>query len=1058
MGDIMRPVPFRELLTRIAAEYKENQTIFGIHKEDFYKTTEKTIDVLGQSCSTPIGPAAGPHTQLSQNIIASYLTGGRFMELKTVQIMDTLEIDKPCIDARDEAYNIEWSTEYTLEKAYDEYIKAWIILHLLEETFSGIKIKDPSFIFNMSVGYDLDGIKTEKMQTYIDSMMDSSGNEVFNSYIEEIEALIVEGEFLDCFGADVDYALLKGIGERIGRTISPSVTLSTMHGCPPKEIEAICSYMLTEKKINTFVKLNPTLLGYEFVRNTLDSLGFDYLHLSQESFDHDLQYPDAVAMLTRLIAISKEHGRLFGVKLTNTLGSVNDQGELPGSEMYMSGRALFPLSINLANKLSIEFGGDLPISYSGGANAKNVKKIFESGIHPITLATDLLKPGGYVRMNQLATICEESKGWIVNKIDLPALNTLAAESVSAEYSNKDFRGVEAISTKKPLPMFDCYVAPCTVACPIHQDVPEYLYLIGEGQYAEALAVIYDKNALPNITGHICDHQCMYNCTRMDYEGAVEIREMKRIAVDNGYDEYIKDWEAPDQSDFSAAVVGAGPAGLSAAYFLARAGFKVTVFEREESAGGVVRHVIPGFRLPEAAIEADIEFIKKHGVKFEFGVAEDSISVEALKKDGFSFVFVGVGAEVDNPMPLEGDRTKVLEALSFLGAYRKDPSSVSLGEHVAIVGGGNTAMDSARAALTVPGVKSVDVLYRRTKREMPADLEEYDNAIEEGAVFRFLTNPESMSKEGELVCRVMELGAPDASGRRRPVATDETFTLQVDSMITAISEHVDGEALEDMGIGLNEQGWAIVDDKTLETSVEGVFLIGDAKTGPSTVVECIASARKAVEAAIDKILGPEEHDHEHEHEHEHEEEYEELSEQESEEIESAENAFFGDIEAKKGRILDAAQRTMSDTEFGKLEAKRCLECSYICNKCVEVCPNRANVTIDVRNSGMYDNPFEIVHLDAYCNECGNCANFCPWDGRPYKDKFSIFSREDDFKNSENPGMYLTNDALVVRLEDKTVMNLTMESDGTIIEEIDEQFAVLIETIMLNYSYLLGPVGE
>ncbi len=1058
MGDIMRPVPFRELMTRIASEYNESQSIFGIRKADFYQTTDKSIDVLGQSCATPVGPAAGPHTQLAQNIIASYLVGGRFMELKTVQIMDTLEIDKPCIDARDEAYNVEWSTEYTLEKAYDEYIKAWIILHLLEETLSGTQIKTPSFLFNMSVGYDLKGIKTEKMQTYINSMLDSSENEVFTSYIEEIEALITEGEFLDCFGDDVDYALLKGIGSRIGRTVSPSVTLSTMHGCPPKEIEAICSYMVAEKNINTFVKLNPTLLGYDFVRETLDSLGFDYLHLNQDSFDHDLQYAAAVAMLTRLVALAKDHGRQFGVKLTNTLGSINDQGELPGAEMYMSGRALYPLSINLAQKLSKEFGGSLPISYSGGANAKNVKKIFEAGIHPITLATDLLKPGGYARMNQIATLCEDSSGWEAKKIDLDALSALAKEAVSAEYCNKEFRGIDTISTGKPLPLFDCYVAPCTVACPIHQDIPEYLYLIGEGQYAEALAVIYDKNALPNITGHICDHQCMYNCTRMDYEGAVEIREMKRIAVDNGYDEYIKDWEAPEKSEFSAAVVGAGPAGLSAAFFLARAGFKVTVFEREESAGGVVRHVIPGFRLPVEAIEADIEFIKKHGVEFEFGVSEDDIKVNALKKDGYSFVFVAVGAEKDNPIPLEGDRTKILQALSFLGSYRKDPSSVSLGEHVAIVGGGNTAMDSARAALTVPGVKSVDVLYRRTKREMPADLEEYDNAIEEGAVFRFLTNPESMSPEGELVCRVMKLGAPDASGRRRPVATEETITLQIDSMITAIGESVDAKALAAMGIILNDKGWAIVDDETSETKTEGVFIVGDAKTGPSTVVECIASARKAVEAAIDKILGPEEHDHDHDHDHDQEEEFEELSQEENDEIDTAENVFFGAIEAKKGLILDAADSSLSDTEFGKIEAKRCLECSYICNKCVEVCPNRANVTIDVRIGGFFDNPFEIVHLDAYCNECGNCANFCPWEGRPFKDKFTIFSREEDFNNSENPGMYLTSDALIVRLEDKTVQNLTMESDGTIIEEIDEQTAVLIETIMLNYSYLLGAVGE
>ena len=1055
MGDSMRPVPFRELIGRMSAEFMANQSIFGIDREQFFeKTTGRKVQVLNQHCSTPVGPAAGPHTQLAQNIITSYLAGGRFMELKTVQKLDTLEIDKPCIDARDEAYNVEWSTEYTLEKAYDEYIKAWIILHLLEEVLTGEQVATPSFIFNMSVGYDLEGIKTAKMQTYIDSMLDSSKNELFSSYIEELEQLIGEGEFLDGMGEGIDYALLKGIGSRISRTVSPSVTLSTMHGCPPAEIEAICSYMLAEKQIDTFVKLNPTLLGYDFVRETLDGLGYEYLHLKRESFDHDLQYPDAVAMLTRLRALAKEQGRKFGVKLTNTLGSVNDQGELPGEEMYMSGRALFPLSVNLAYKLSCEFDGSLPISYSGGANAGNIQKLFETGIHPITMATEMLKPGGYVRMKQIAEICEAAEGWDADSIDLVKLEALASEAVSADYATKDYRGTDRITTGAPLPLFDCYVAPCTVACPIGQDVPEYLYLVGEGDYAQALSVIYDKNALPNITGHICDHQCMYNCTRLDYEGAVQIREMKRIAVDNGFEEYIESWEAPFKSDFQAAVIGAGPAGLSAAYFLARAGFVVTVFEREESAGGVVRHVIPGFRLPVEAIEADIEFIRKHGVNFVFGAEPEEITISSLKGKGFDHIFVAVGAEKDNPIPLEGDRSRVIEALDLLGTYRKDPSSLSLGKHVAVIGGGNTAMDSARAALTIDGVESVNVLYRRTKKEMPADLEEYENAISDGAIFSFLTNPESLTPDGELTCRVMELGEPDSSGRRRPVPTEKTVSLHVDTMITAIGEHVDTAALEGMGISVNPKGWAIVDDDTLQTETEGVYMIGDAQSGPSTVVQCIASARKAVEAAIDSILGPEE---EHDHDHDHEDEFEELSEEEAAGIEEAEDAFFGEITEKKGVILEAAGTGISDAEFGRIEARRCLECSYICNKCVEVCPNRANMAIDVRETGLFDNPYQIVHIDAYCNECGNCATFCPWEGRPYTDKFTVFSREDDFRSSENDGMLLDDGVLTLRLAGE-VSQAGIGPDGRVDADIEEQAAALVETIIGYYGFLLGPVGE
>ncbi|NLK06595.1 MAG: putative selenate reductase subunit YgfK, partial [Spirochaetales bacterium] len=398
MGDIMRPVPFSELISRIVGEYRNHHAIFGIAEEQFYQDAGKqSLSVFNQRCSTPVGPAAGPHTQLAQNIIASYLVGGRFIELKTVQVMDTLEIDKPCIDARDEAYNVEWSTEFTLPKAWDEYAKAWIILHVLEAAMHKGKFEKPSFIFNMSVGYNLEGIKTEKMQQYIDSMIDARKDERFNEYLKELEAMLDEGLFEGTPWEGLEKKL-KGISTKISANISPSTTLSTMHGCPPKEIEAICTYMLTEKKVDTFVKLNPTLLGFDAVRKILDDLGFDYITLTRENFEHDLQYTDAIAMLHRLVDLAKKEGRGFGVKLTNTLGSVNDQGVLPGNEMYMSGRSLLPISTKVATLLSKEFGGKLPISYSGGATAFTVKDLFESGIRPITLATDMLKPGGYTRL------------------------------------------------------------------------------------------------------------------------------------------------------------------------------------------------------------------------------------------------------------------------------------------------------------------------------------------------------------------------------------------------------------------------------------------------------------------------------------------------------------------------------------------------------------------------------------------------------------------------------------------------------------------------------------
>ena len=1045
MADLMRPIPFGELLTRIMGEFRNHDSIFSIDKAQFYKDDrKKTVNVFSQSCTTPMGPAAGPHTQLSQNIVASYLVGARFIELKTVQIMDHLEIAKPCIDARDEGYNVEWSTEYTLEKAYDEYLKAWIVLHMIESAMEGKVVEKPSFIFNMSCGYNLEGIKQEKMQIFIDSMIDAGKKPLFDEYINEAKALLDEGilEGSDWEGRE---ECVRKTLDKISRNICPSVTVSTMHGCPPKEIEAICSYLLTEKKLDTFVKLNPTLLGYDTVRKVLDDLGFNYVVLKRESFEHDLQLSDAKAMLHRLVELAGKEGRKFGVKLTNTLGNVNPQDVLPGDERYGSGRILLPLSTRVALILSEEFNGTLPISYSGGVSALSVKELFEIGIHPITLATDMLHPGGYAKMKQLCEICKEApEAWKKETIDVSRLRKFVEEVSSPKgIAGKEFRGTNSSKVGTPLSLFDCYVAPCVEACPIHQPIPEYVALAGEGRLAEALSLIYTSNALPNITGWICDHQCQNHCTRMDYEGPVQIREVKRIAAEKGFDEFKASmWEKPDEpADVKAAVIGAGPAGLAAAYFLALAGFDTSVFEKEKNAGGVVANIIPEFRIPLEAVEKDVQFIKDNGVKFNFGTEK---TIKELRDEGFEYIFVGVGATASNDPHVSGNGPRE-SAISFL-LRSKNGEKIDLGKNVVVVGGGNTAMDAARMAIRTQGVESVTVVYRRSQSEMPADREEYEMALSDGVKFLFLANPSDVT-DGIMNVKKMVLGEKDASGRRKPVESGETFSLDCSYMISAIGEKADQNVLDAIGVG--EEG--------------KVYIIGDTKTGPSTVVRCIASAQSAVDDAIDKvyedILSQDDDEKECDCEGEctcSSQEEEVIEEDEDiDEIRSEEDDFFASIREKKSSVLLSASKTSKD--FLKTEAKRCLECSYYCNKCTEVCPNRANVMLDMRDTGLFDDPFQILHLDAYCNECGNCAAFCPHDGGPYLKKFTLFSRLDDFENSTNSGFYSENDQVKIRLDGK-IIDGEIDKDGKLVADVPEEVKAMVETVFVSYSYLLGPVEE
>ena len=983
MSELMTPIPFRELMTWITTEYRRDGAVFGVHKP--YKAGVKKLPIFGEAIETPFGPAAGPNTQLAQNIIAGYFAGARFFELKTVQKMDGADlaacINRPCILAEDECYNCEWSTELYVQQAFEEYVKAWCALKIMAKVYG---LGDPNgFVFNMSVGYDLAGIQGEKIDTFLNGMVDASKTPIFQ------ECIAVLKEF---FPGESDYI------DTITPHVSGSVTVSTLHGCPPDEIERIASYLLEKKHLHTFVKCNPTILGYETARSILDSMGYDYIAFDDHHFKEDLQYADAVPMFHRLQALADKEGLEFGLKLSNTFPVDVKAGELPSEEMYMAGKSLFPLTTTMAAMMAKEFGGKLRLSYAGGADAFNIDKLFACGIWPITMATTELKPGGYQRFTQIGDKLDALDFKPFTGVDVVGIEALSLAARSDKYHVKAIKPLPRRKLYEKVPLLDCFTAPCKGGCPIHQDIPEYIELCRKGAYASALRLITEKNPLPFITGTICAHNCMTKCMRNYYDEPVNIRATKLVAAEKGYDAYMSKITppAPVTDGRKVAVIGGGPTGMSAAYFVGRAGIPVTLFEKADRLGGIVRQVIPAFRISDEAIDKDMALMEKMGVEVKLNT--EAPSVAELKAQGYTHIFFAVGAWKAGRLDIPGNVVPVIGWLRDMKAGK----DVSLG-HVAVVGGGNTAMDAARAALRA-GAKSSTLVYRRTKKYMPADAEELEMAIADGVEFLELVAPVEQ-KDGKLICEKMKLGDPDDKGRRQPVPTGEMVEIPCDTVVSAVGEKVESEVFTRNGITVDEKGIP-----AFKTNLEGVYAGGDAMRGPATVVEGIADAQYFANAVIGeahKFAIP------------------------AKAVATREEAV-----AKKGVLCESA----------KCEGDRCLTCNVVCQVCADVCPNRANVVIELP-----DGRQQILHVDRMCNECGNCAVFCPYDSAPYREKFTLFLTREGFDESVNNQGFLPlgGKKVLVRLDSKV-----FEADLDAKNDLPADIEVFIWTVLTKYAYLMG----
>ena len=528
-------------------------------------------------------------------------------------------------------------------------------------------------------------------------------------------------------------------------------------------------------------------------------------------------------------------------------------------------------------------------------------------------------------------------------------------------------------------------APCQMTCPAGIDVPTYVSLIGEGRDAEAIEVIRHDNPFPWVCGLVCTRPCEFMCVRGRIDTPVSIKFIKAFAAERALSRaaYKNPEPAPDKGQH-VCVIGAGPGGMSAAYYLALKGYRVRVIEAQPSAGGMILLGIPRYRLPREVIDREVAMLRDLGVEFRFNTRYGTdVTLDDLKEEGFEAFLLAIGAHKawQLGIPGESDFPQVLEAVDFLRAVALGHREVP-GKRVVVIGGGNVAIDAARTCFRL-GSEEVVLAYRRTRHEMPADEEEVEQAEEEGVELKFLTIPEEIVGEaGRLTglrCLRAELVEADGGGRMRPVPVEGSdFVISADAVISAIGQRVDTDCLDSID-ALKWTRRSTIDTNLVsaETNQEGIFAVGDAVTGPATVIEAIGAGKRAAEG-IDRYLS------------------------------GIPQPQIPPVPGRRGRItcrmlsatqkmtakrpempllnIDRRRTTFQQVELGysepdvREEAGRCLRCDIClrCGKCVEVC--RDKMGVDALQMGYFDfdHPVETDYrvTAERCILCGACAANCP----------------------------------------------------------------------------------
>ncbi len=527
-------------------------------------------------------------------------------------------------------------------------------------------------------------------------------------------------------------------------------------------------------------------------------------------------------------------------------------------------------------------------------------------------------------------------------------------------------------------------APCQTACPAGIDVPTYLSLIGLGRDAEAIEVIRKDNPFPWVCGLVCTRPCEFMCVRGRIDTPISIKFLKAFAAERALSEncYVNPPKAPDK-EIKVCVVGAGPGGMSAAYYLSLEGYRVTVLEALPVAGGMIMVGIPRYRLPREVIDREVAMLEELGVTFRFNTAFGSdVTFEDLQADGFKAMFFAIGAHqaFQIHMPGEEKFPQILQAIDFLRAVALGDRHIP-GKRVIIIGGGNVAIDAARTCLRL-GSRDVTIAYRRTRTEMPADEEEVEQAEEEGIHFEFLAVPLEIVGESDrltgLKCLRAKMKAVEGGKRMRPVPIEDSeYVIEADAVIYAIGQQVDHTCMESVvDLKWTRRGTIDVNMSHMETNIPGVFAAGDAVTGPATVIEAIGGGKRAAEA-IDRYLSG-------------------IPQPtmppvpvRRKRVEWMEVPAATKMALKRPEMpllnIDRRRTTFQQVELGysenmiREEARRCLRCDICrrCGDCVAVC--RDKMKIDALQLGYFDFDHPVKtdfrRVEERCILCGACAKAC-----------------------------------------------------------------------------------